>query len=90
MALIRPRPYWDWTGMLIEVALKASLLGILGGLSIWLWPDGLFDAPLASVRFTEWLWALAAAWAGLLFLLALYFAVLLPVLCLFISEDAKD
>jgi hypothetical protein len=83
----RIRPFRDWKGWIIEAALKGSLLIGLAALALWLWPDSMPGTPLSLVPISDWLWALGAAWIGLLFALACYFVVVIPFLDLLNREE---
>lgn len=59
---------------------QLGLLVLIFGLSIWLWPDGVGDAPVSMVALGDWIWIFGSAAVALLGLLASYFVLMEPVL----------
>jgi hypothetical protein len=88
MAVSTASGAWNWSELVIDFLLRLVLIAGLAALSVWLWPDGIFDMPLASIKLGDWLWAAAALWMGMLCLLAFYFVVVQPLIALRKEEDS--
>ena len=69
----------DWLDVGFELVMQLALVVWIFALAIWLWPDGILDAPLASIAFGTALSALGSVAVWLVGLVALYFVVVEPI-----------
>ena len=69
----------DWLDVGFELLTQLALVVGIFALAIWLWPDGILDAPIASIAFGMALSAMSSVVVWLVGLVALYFVVVEPV-----------
>ncbi len=71
-----------WGELVLDFLLQAALLVGLAAFSIWLWPTGMLDTPVGSIKLGDWLFAAGAVWVGMLCVFVFYFVVVEPAMAL--------
>ena len=71
-----------WGELALDFVLQAALLVGLAAFSIWLWPSGMLDMPVGSIKLGDWLFAAGAVWVGTLCIFLFYFVVVEPAMAL--------
>ena len=66
----------DWPGFVMDFLFQLALLVGLGALSLWLWPAGMFETPIAGLTIGNFLWGGASVISWAVTALASYFIVI--------------
>jgi hypothetical protein len=74
---VQKADFGDW--LMDFFGLQIWILLGLWSLTVWLWPEGVLDAPVSMIPLTDWLWIAGALVVGFFAVLSSYFSLVEPV-----------